>query len=83
MKVEKVDSLESLFKNHITHKYLENNPLFSIENIEYQKHYRTDIVSSENLSFAIRNADIELLFVFIVYKHKTNSGMEFSNFGLP
>jgi hypothetical protein len=83
MKIEKLDSLESLFKNHITHKYLENNPLFSIENIEYQKHYRTDIVSSENLSFAIRNADIELLFVFIVYKHKTNSGMEFSNFGLP
>jgi len=83
MKVEKLDSLKLLFKDNLLHKTLENNPLFSIDNIEYQKNYRTDIISSENISFAIKNTDLKFLYVFVAYKHTTNSGMEFSNYGLP
>lgn len=83
MKVEKLDSLKLLFNDNLLHKTLENNPLFSIDNIEYQKNYRTDIISSENISFAIKNTDLKFLYVFVAYKHITNSGMEFSNYGLP
>jgi len=83
MKIEKLDSLELLFKDPIIQNYLEYNPLFSIDNIEYQKHYRTDIISSENISFAIKNTDLKFLYVFLAYKHTTSCGLEFSNYGLP
>ena len=59
MKVEKFDSLKLLFKDNLLNKTLENNPLFSISNIEYQKNYREDIISSENISFAIKNTDLK------------------------
>ena len=83
MKVEKFDSLKLLFKDNLLNKTLENNPLFSISNIEYQKNYREDIISSENISFAIKNTDLKSLYVFVAYKHTTKDGLEFSNYGLP
>ena len=83
MKIEKLESLELLFSDPIIQNYLEKNPLFSIENIVYQKHYRTDIISSEDISFSIKNKDLKFLYVFFAYKHTTSSGLEFSNYGLP
>jgi hypothetical protein len=83
MKVEKLESLKLLFEGNLLQKTIENNPLFSIDNIEYQKNYRTDIISSEDISFTIKNTDLKFLYVFVAYKHTTNSGMEFSNYGLP
>ena len=83
MKIEKLESLELLFRDPIIQNYLEKNPLFSIDNIEYQKHYRTDIISSEDISFAIKNKDLKFLYIFFAYKHTTSSGLEFSNYGLP
>ena len=75
MKIEKLDSLELLFKDPIIQNYLENNPLFSIDNLEYQKNYRTDIISSEDISFTIKNTDLKFFYIFVAHKHTTNSGM--------
>ncbi|WP_445721062.1 hypothetical protein [Flavobacterium sp.] len=83
MKVVNLLTLTELFNNNLLQKSLEYNPLFSLENIEYQKYYRTDIISSENISFAIKNQDLKFLYVFVAFRHTTKSGLEFSNYGLP
>ena len=67
MKVEKLDSLKFLFKDNLLNKTQEINPLFSVDNIEYQKNYRQDIISSENISFTIKNKDLK---DFLVYTFK-------------